>query len=456
MRNSIKGRFRVWDRSQDSFNGEDLVYNFDTLDELVGGPDGGSGPSGQEYKGDSSTWLGFSDVIPSSAATKYPGSTNSGYESQSGRRTLYSVVSGLNYNDVPLGTIITWWRPASTIAIPDGWVPCDGRTIANANHSYPISGSITLPDMRNKMTVGADSATPGINALSGYALEANATSAQDTNNDWSGTPKAAGSAGAPGIGYDSGLETTNPRSGSNLNRDIGHNHNAGTLSIKDHVHLIPHTHAIARHNHSIPSHYHEHDHVHLMPNHWHDLDEQRTGTEVGPQGVAAHQSVKQGTAGSTVVVADQGHSHVFGGLVHSRRPPVTGDGLFFGAGNPIWGRGGLPYDGRSMNSTDGGYTIAAVTSRPTLFNHSGANFNASTLNVNTSSVNLSTDYQESVTTISQSTPKSGVITGTTPTLIADSKGLLGTTDIHNQSVSIRPQYVGLLYLMKVKVSTNII
>jgi hypothetical protein len=109
-----------------------------------------------------------------------------------------------------------------------------------------------------------------------------------------------------------------------------------------------------------------------------------------------------------------------------------------------------------MNATDGGYTISAVTSRPTLFNYSGTNFNATTLNVNTSSVNLSTNYQESVNTISQSTPKSGVITGTTAQLITDSKGLLGSTAIYNRSVNIRPQYVGLLYLMKVKVSTNII
>jgi hypothetical protein len=456
MRNSIRGRFRVWDRSQDSFNGEDLVYNFDTLDELVGGPNGSSGSSGNEYKGTPSTWLGPNDVIPSSAATKYPGSTNSGYESQTGRRTLYSVVSGLNYNDVPLGTIITWWRPTSTISIPDGWAVCDGRTIAQADHSYPISGSITLPDMRNKMVVGADPATPGINALSGYALEANATSAQNTNNDWTGVQKVAGTAGAPGVGYDSGLETANPRSGSNLPRDLSHNHTAGTLSIKDHYHTISHTHDIESHHHTIPPHSHEHDHVHLMPNHIHDIDAQRTGTEVGPQGVAARQSVKQGTAGPNVVVADQGHSHVWSGLTSNRRVPVLGDGLFFGAGYPIWGRGGLPSDGRNMVATAGGYSIAAVTSRPTLFNYSGTSFNAHTLNTTTSSVGLTTDPKSAVTTISQSNSKSGVITGSTPAEIANSKGLLGSTEVYSAYANIRPQYVGLLYLMKVKVSTNII
>lgn len=465
MRNSNKGRFRVWDRSQDSFNGEDLVYNFDTLDVLLGGPDGTPGASGQEYKGTPSTWLGYSDVIVSSSATKYPGNTNSGFEKQSGRRTLYSVISGLNYNDVPLGTIIQWWRPVSTITLPDGWLPCDGRTITSDQHSYSTGGSITLPDMRNKMTVGADLNTKGINALNGYKLEENATPAQDINNNWTGVQivstggQGPGPTGAPGVGYDSGLETTEPRSGSNLPRNLSHNHNAGTLAIKDHVHLIPHTHSINDHLHSIAAHSHTHDHVHLMPNHIHEQPANvRTGQAQFGDGSEGKVSVRTGTSKDYVYPAHKDHVHnISWPAAGTRRAPDNNDGLFLGSSNLIWGTGGLYTDGRNMRSNVGGYTPTSVTSRPTSYKDiSYCVFNAHDLNTNTSSVELTTKPIGAITTVSQSIAKSGVITGTTPAEIISSKGLLGSTEVYNNYVNIRPQYVGLLYLVKVKVSTNII
>ena len=475
MRNSRKGRFRVWDRSQDAFNGEDLVYNFDSLDELIGGVNGTSGSSTSNgYGGSADTWLGLGDSVPSSVK-KYPGTTNSGYENQTGRRTLYSVISGLNHNDVPLGTVISWWRPSQTVAIPDGWVPCDGRSIIASDHSFPVSGSITIPDLRNKFVLGADASVAGINAIEGYALAAGAQSAQNQNNNWSGAKAGDGTTGAPGVGYDSGLETSEPRSGSNVLRNISHNHTPGTLEIKDHYHSVVHQHTVPPHKHKVDNHNHDFAHTHLMPNHYHDFNtasafysgQARVSAADGSEGKI---SFKAGTQG-TVSPAGKDHVHKIdmnnAGSTGERMPVAGGNqGLFaFGAQSQLWGFAGNP---KAMSSGLG-YEFQAVTSYPTLRKNSGNTLNSHEVTTTTGGYNpgygrseLSADSSvRSNGEIDTGDPIgsgsiSGGVTGSSPTLVADSKKLLGTTSQESIYVNIRSQYVGLLYLMKVKVSTNII
>lgn len=476
MRNSRKGRFRVWDRSQDAFNGEDLVYNFDVLDELIGGANGTSGSSTSAgYNGSPDTWLGPDDAIPPSAGTKYPGSSNNGYEVQSGRRTLYSVVSGLNYNDVPLGTIIMWWRPNSSVPIPDGWTPCDGRTVLKADHSFTVTGSITTPDLRNKFVVGADSSVPGINAVDGYALETNATPAQNQNNNWTGSPAVGGSTGAPGIGYDSGLETSNPLSGSNVLRNISHSHTPGTLEIKDHYHDISHTHIVPRHKHRVAAHDHDFSHVHLTANHVHDFTYSSgfgTSTPTELSGKSLIRVMPTGTiSGSRLATPSHTHDiNMNGAGTTGGRRWVDGDyGLFVaGPQDVLWGLAGNP---KAMTSGYG-YQYQAVTSFPTWRRHSGNRLNAHEVRQRTDSHAPNYGSEElfagsgwggvvasgEIRTLVPSGTEaiSGGITATNPVTVPDTKKLLGTTSQENIYVNIRPQYIGMLYLMKVKVSTNII
>jgi hypothetical protein len=474
MRNSRKGRFRVWDRSQDSFNGEDLVYNFDNLDELLGGPDGTSGASGNEFAGDAASWLGYGDVIPSlSSETKFPGTTNSGYEVQSGRRTLYSVVSGLNYNDVPLGTIITWWRPTSDVSIPDGWVPCDGRELSADQHSYSFAGTITVPDLRNKFVIGADAASPGINAFNGYALEGGAVAAQNSNNDWSGVGAAPGTTGAPGIGYDAALEDPSARTGDNTQRNISHNHGAGTLAIQDHQHSIAHTHTVPRHKHKVEAHSHDMTHVHLMPNHWHDFNTTDTffsgqARVSASDGSESKITVQEGTRNRYKYPAGKDHVH----RIDMNRAGATGErrnvdspqrGLFNlgGWSVDLWG---FPTDPLNMRSYRG-YEFQAITSYPTHRRHSSTTLNAHEVKSSTGDYNPQWGSEQLYTGFSGSA-SSGEITTLPPTgsnansggitSDAGSKSLLGTTSQESIYVNIRPQYVGLLYLIKVRVSTNII
>lgn len=488
MRNSRKGRFRVWDRSQDSFNGEDLVYNFDSIDELIGGTDGSPGTSGSGgYSGTASKWLGFGDQIP--ATPTFPGTTNSGVEVQQGRRTLYSVVSGLNYNDVPLGSVIAWWRPTSTVAIPDGWVPCDGRQLNAGEHSYG-SGSITVPDLRNKFVLGADPAVPGINAVNGYVLAAGATAADDKNNSSranGGSVMAAGATGAPGIGYDSGLETVNPatglRSGSNHKRDLTHLHGAGTLTIKDHTHSIAHTHTVPPHRHHIGTHTHGMDHVHLIPNHTHDLNvdadfftnQARKSSSDPSDEFALIKSATAGT-GSSYRPASRDHIHRIqlknAGETGTRRLPASADTTLinFKNDNSLWGVAGV---GNPHTLGGNGYSIGAVTSSPTVRVVNGLNLNAHTnkrLQTDSATVRSgeASEYTSqaldsalngsnadgNVTTNGANPAVSGSVIGVAgPT---GPRGLLNSTATEALYVNIRPQYVGMLYLIKVKVSTNLI
>lgn len=476
MRNSKKGRFRVWDRSQDSFNGEDLVYNFDNLDELIGGPDGATGASGNEFAGVASSWLGYGDAIPSQATdTQYPGTTNAGYEVQSGRRTLYSIVSGLNYNDVPLGAVVTWWRPSSSISIPDGWVPCDGRTLSADQHSYPFAGTITVPDLRNKFVIGADAAVPGINAFNGYALEAGATPAGDENNDRTNNgPVAGGAAYAPGIGYDAGIENPSARSGTNKLRSVSHSHTAGTLKIKDHTHAIDHTHSVPPHAHRIEPHSHEMTHHHLMPNHEHQL----TATFfTGRSRVSSSDSseprvrVREGQTNRYEYPSNTDHVHridlsAAGGTGRRKSDTDANRGLFNlgGYASDLWG---YPIDPLSMNSYRG-YEFQAITSYPTHRRHNGGTLNAhdvkydtgvynpgfGSILLNTSNSGSGTDG--SITTRTSNSVSSGNISSGEASFKLDTSEGGGNTSHENLSVNIRPQYVGLLYLIKVKVSTNVI
>src|SRR5690606_20452687 len=106
---------------------------------------------------------------------------------------------------VPIGGVITWWRPAASVPIPSGFRVCDGSTVAAGEHAFagtggtPIPGPITLPDLRGRFVRGADPAAAD------------------------GTASGVGGTG-----------------GSNATRDLAHSHPVGitatTASAGDHTH----------------------------------------------------------------------------------------------------------------------------------------------------------------------------------------------------------------------------
>ena len=120
-------RFHVWPAGSDSYDHTQNQQNWDLLDAILGYPATGDWPP------------------------VHTNSTNGG---------IYREVTRLQNDRVPIGTIISWFRPTSTTPVPDTWHICDGSVLAagnGVNHSFPgISGSVTLPDLRNKFILGAD------------------------------------------------------------------------------------------------------------------------------------------------------------------------------------------------------------------------------------------------------------------------------------------------------------
>jgi len=125
----------------------------------------------------------------------------------------------------PLGSIMPWWRPNSFSAIPVGWVVAKGQTLTSLEHDFAGGGSITLPDLRNKFLLGADT-------------EATGTSTSES----------------PAISQAGGSHQIN----------ISHNH-----TINPHTHTVPeHNHTVNAHSHTVPGHSHNlqsHKHVHFHP-----------------------------------------------------------------------------------------------------------------------------------------------------------------------------------------------
>lgn len=294
-----------------------------------------------------------------------------------------------------IGQVIDWWRPAATVPLPSGFEICDGRQILAANHDFPGVANINLPDLRNKMVLGANSA----------------------NADGSGGTASDVATAAPGIGGTGGSMTKNLQHSHDLSN---HTHDLGnhTHDLSNHTHTIAHTHDLSNHTHTIA-----HTHSVNVPAHYHGK-----GTlNITSSGGHAHEiQGEQYTPGG-------------GGMGPHVNPGAGLDATFFntttGAGNgnhthpsanfagSVGNTGGS--NGDAAMSVTSGATSAANSGAPSV-NSTGA---SSATNSGTPSVNAS------------GTPSTN--TSGTPSTNSTSNGLTTTQDI-------RPAYVGLLKLMKVK------
>lgn len=477
MRKSLKGRFRIWDLGTDQYSHLDLAHNWDKVDEIVGGPDGGPGvSSATTYPTNvESTWVGSTSTpYAYFAQERYPGG-GYGDEQQIVGKSLYNVVAGLNFNDVPLGTVVAWWTPFGVSAsngtipggigqfLPNGWAICDGSTISASNHSFPTSGkSITLPDLRNKTVVGATNTKQGINAVGDYRIVQSASALPFDGYD-----------SAPGVGYDSGVETAqvsgNPsgikKTGSNVIRDVAHRHGLGSLKIPEHSHEIKdHIHNVKPHQHMVYGHSHGMLHQHHLPNHIH-------AQILGDFRMTAHADGydRRVAAGTDYYVSQRDHVHgvsVADGYTGGRRPPSDGTGLIF---PEIY-----PY------STDWG-SQASYSSWPVALISGGARSDQGPIPVPvqarerkaTTDNNLDalSGAAQAVTDTAFAPPSPTGVNSTSPVrtgsvfAASEKPAVLGSMDswppanadeVRKSQINPRTDYVGLLYIMKIKVSTNII
>lgn len=74
-----------------------------------------------------------------------------------GTLPLAALAEEIMRQAVPIGAVIDWYRPSgSAITCPPGFVPCDGRPIADADHDFDVAGTVNVPDLRNRFVIGAD------------------------------------------------------------------------------------------------------------------------------------------------------------------------------------------------------------------------------------------------------------------------------------------------------------
>jgi len=90
--------------------------------------------------------------------------------------------------DVPIGTVIDWWRGNSSVDVPEGYQICDGSAVSNARS--PMNGDNT-PNLKGKFVRGVTSlgdigTSGGSNEFPDYRGNATTSSHSDTHNHrWS-------------------------------------------------------------------------------------------------------------------------------------------------------------------------------------------------------------------------------------------------------------------------------
>lgn len=135
-----------------------------------------------------------------------------GWSSTSGANAAIPLVAqdaAIGRQHVPVGAVISWWRPNNTVGIPAGWAICDGSTVLSADHDFGTGASIVLPDLRNKFILGANS----------VLADAAAATAGDAATN------------APGI----------RGTGSSHGKNLQHSHtvNAHSHTVNSHSHTYP-------------------------------------------------------------------------------------------------------------------------------------------------------------------------------------------------------------------------
>ncbi len=94
-----------------------------------------------------------------------------------------SVSTGTGDGNMPVGTVIDWWRPNNNFPVPTGFKICDGSTVDD--EESPFNG-FNVPDLRNKFVRGAESLAD-IGATGGseshkHTVESSSTSTSSAGN----------------------------------------------------------------------------------------------------------------------------------------------------------------------------------------------------------------------------------------------------------------------------------
>lgn len=228
---------RAWDAGGDPYDHSQLANNFTAIDQHnhttgrgVQIPSGGladGAVTGQKIAGNAVT----PDKIPDGSLTQAELGANSVGQVQLQDASIGTAelqdgsitAPKLDPNFLPVGTVIPWYRPSSSVPLPaGGWEVCDGRPWSGITNAWGQTAG-TIPDLRGKFVLGAGLTNIG-----------------------------SGPTNYPDIGQVGGSNT----------KDLSHSHtvNSHTHGIPAHTHPISsdgsHTHPISAdglHNHNMHS-----------------------------------------------------------------------------------------------------------------------------------------------------------------------------------------------------------
>ena len=141
-----------------------------------------------------------------------PGSVPTSILSKDAGLTLATLAPEIIRQVAQIGEVIDWWRPVDTVPVPGGWEICDGHQIPAGSHEFPgVAGAINVPDLRNRMILGADP-----------------TKAQGTGANQGNAPTDAPAVAGTG--------------GSNTAKDLSHGHGVPGIA---HLHAgVDHLHGV--------------------------------------------------------------------------------------------------------------------------------------------------------------------------------------------------------------------
>lgn len=341
------------------------------------------------------------DIYWNSGAIQ-PGNLSGDLISNDSRLDLATVGADVLRQAVPIGAVLDWFRPASTIPVPSGFEIADGRSILAANHDFGTGTTVVLPDLRNTFIVGADTPdTPTNYRTTGGGRSSN-LSGSYTGDALAGTAKSDNSAnGAPGIRGAGGDHT-----------DISHSHN---VAVGAHTHSIPaHTHTIAAHTHGLGS------HTHTISAHTHSIPAHAHGIPAHTHAVPAHTHSQWNDSGSWGLAV--------------QAATITAGGI------GIYTRGAF-----GSSPVTIGY---AATSGDAAF---PTNYNTSALGTNNNTTALATDANSSALatgTASGATDSVALTTDSTSLTTSGASSSSGATD--PSTLARVPRYYGLLKIMKVR------
>lgn len=354
-RHSNHGRFNVWDDGHDPFSHNQLKDNWDRLDAMLGTPTG-SGAPGTTLDptaagfGSAPTWLDMGRT----PADAY--STNDA-QLLSDPANIASGGIPRNLYNIIQGLV---YNQSPLGEVIEWWRPND--TIA-----VPVGWRIC----DGSTIAAAEHSYVGIGSLTlpdlrnSFVLGANVA-----NADASAGSAADAVANAPGI---------RGAGGTNATHNETHHHSAGTLFCPSHTHAIPHDHTVGDHLHAF-DHTHEMQHVHYYDHYHyssltiingdsHDAFDSTTnttwltgapaggayGSAVNPDLVATHTL----TSGSHKL--DHSGARSWVGSQYSLNPDGTGGTHNPNVSPPVAGGSGTVNTGRERTLGDGPFGYASYS-----------------------------------------------------------------------------------------------